>query len=67
MIGDLLQRVNDHERIKLFLTNSTLATLFSFFSKSIEEILAAAFQAAAYTKINCRYSLSTIIPGNLAF
>lgn len=32
MIGDLLQRVQDHERIKLFLTNSTLATLFSFFN-----------------------------------
>ncbi len=32
MIGDLLQRVHDHERIKLFLTNSTLATLFSFFN-----------------------------------
>ena len=32
MIGDLLQRVHDHERIKVFLTNSTLATLFSFFS-----------------------------------
>ncbi len=32
MIGDLLQRINDHERIKLFLTSSTLATLFSFFN-----------------------------------
>lgn len=32
MIGDLLQRIHDHERIKLFLTNSTLATIFSFFN-----------------------------------
>ncbi len=32
MIGDLLQRVYDHERIKNFLTTSTLITLFSFFN-----------------------------------
>jgi ATP-binding cassette, subfamily B, bacterial len=32
MIGDLLQRVYDHERIKTFLTTSTLLTLFSFFN-----------------------------------
>ncbi len=30
MIGDLLQRVYDHDRIKQFLTNSTLVTIFSF-------------------------------------
>ncbi len=32
MIGDLLQRINDHRRIEEFLTNSTLTTLFSFFN-----------------------------------
>jgi len=32
MIGDLLQRVYDHDRIKTFLTTSTLVTLFSFFN-----------------------------------
>lgn len=30
MIGDLLQRINDHRRVEEFLTNSTLITLFSF-------------------------------------
>ena len=32
MIGDLLQRINDHKRIELFLANSTLMTIFSFFN-----------------------------------
>lgn len=30
--GDLLQRINDHDRIERFLTDSTLTTLFSFFN-----------------------------------
>lgn len=29
MIGDIMQRINDHERIEIFLTNSTLNILFS--------------------------------------
>lgn len=29
-IGDIMQRIGDNERIKLFLTGSTLTTLFSF-------------------------------------
>lgn len=32
MIGDLLQRIGDHQRIELFLTSTTLNILFSFFS-----------------------------------
>jgi len=32
LIGDLLQRINDHRRIEMFLTSSTLATLFSMFN-----------------------------------
>jgi ATP-binding cassette, subfamily B, bacterial len=32
MIGDLLQRINDHYRIETFLTSNTLNTLFSLFS-----------------------------------
>ncbi len=32
MIGDLLQRINDHKRIEIFLTNSTLMAIFSFFN-----------------------------------
>ena len=30
MIGDLMQRIGDHQRIEAFLTSSTLNTLFSF-------------------------------------
>jgi len=32
MVGDLLQRINDHKRIELFLTGSTLSAIFSFFN-----------------------------------
>lgn len=32
MIGDLLQRISDHRRIELFLTNSTLNIIFSMFN-----------------------------------
>lgn len=39
MIGDLLQRIHDHDRIESFLTNSTLITLFSFFNLIIFSIV----------------------------
>ena len=32
MIGDLLQRIGDHNRIETFLTTSTLTIIFSFFN-----------------------------------
>ena len=32
MTGDLLQRIQDHKRIELFLTGSTLSAIFSFFN-----------------------------------
>ncbi|MEM6964731.1 MAG: cysteine peptidase family C39 domain-containing protein, partial [Bacteroidota bacterium] len=32
MTGDLLQRIQDHKRIELFLTGSTLSAVFSFFN-----------------------------------
>lgn len=32
MTGDLLQRINDHQRVERFLTAQTLSTLFSVFS-----------------------------------
>ncbi|MFL1896002.1 peptidase domain-containing ABC transporter [Aquimarina sp. 2-A2] len=32
MTGDLMQRINDHQRIEKLLTNSSLNTLFSFFN-----------------------------------
>ena len=31
-VGDILQRIGDHERIKNFMTGATLTTLFSFFN-----------------------------------
>lgn len=31
-VGDIMQRIGDNERIKSFLTSSTLTTLFSFFN-----------------------------------
>jgi len=32
MTGDLLQRIQDHKRIELFMTGSTLSAIFSFFN-----------------------------------
>jgi ATP-binding cassette subfamily B protein len=32
LTGDLMQRINDHSRIELFMTSSSLSTLFSFIS-----------------------------------
>lgn len=32
MTGDIMQRINDHSRVEKLLTNSSLATLFSFFN-----------------------------------
>lgn len=32
MVGDIIQRIGDHDRIKNFLTGSSISTLFSFVS-----------------------------------
>lgn len=32
LMGDILQRVNDHERVEQFLTTQTLSIVFSLFS-----------------------------------
>ena len=32
MTGDIMQRINDHKRIEILLTNSTLSILFSLFN-----------------------------------
>ncbi len=32
MVGDIIQRIGDHDRIKTFLTGSSISTLFSFVS-----------------------------------
>ncbi|MEO0775830.1 MAG: peptidase domain-containing ABC transporter [Bacteroidota bacterium] len=48
MIGDLLQRINDHRRIEEFLTNSTLITLFSFFNLLIFSIVLLIYNALIF-------------------
>lgn len=39
MVGDLLQRINDHNRIESFLTQSTLSAIFSAFNLIIFSIV----------------------------
>jgi len=39
MVGDILQRINDHTRIQSYLTNSSLSILFSFFNLFIFSIV----------------------------
>ncbi len=41
MVGDIMQRIGDHERIKNFLTGSSISTLFSFVSFFIFAIVLA--------------------------
>lgn len=41
MVGDIIQRIGDHERIKTFLTGSSISTLFSFVSFFIFSIVLA--------------------------
>lgn len=48
MIGDLLQRVYDHERIKQFLTTSTLVTIFSFFNMIVFGIVLAIYDGLIF-------------------
>lgn len=43
MIGDLLQRINDHHRIEQFLSTSTLTILFSFFNFIIFGVILAIY------------------------
>jgi ATP-binding cassette subfamily B protein len=43
MTGDLLQRVNDHDRIKLLLTTATLATIFSSFNLVVFGVVLAVY------------------------
>ncbi|MGB1217227.1 MAG: cysteine peptidase family C39 domain-containing protein, partial [Saprospiraceae bacterium] len=39
MTGDILQRINDHKRIEVFLTSTTLSTVFSVFTLIIFSIV----------------------------
>ena len=41
MVGDIIQRIGDHDRIKNFLTGSSISTLFSFVSFFIFAIVLA--------------------------
>jgi len=43
MIGDLLQRIGDHNRIESFLTSSTLNTLFSFINLIVFGVVLAIY------------------------
>ena len=55
MIGDLLQRVYDHERIKTFLTTSTLITLFSFFNLIVFGIVLLIYNGYIFLSfVSCR-------------
>ncbi len=45
MTGDILQRINDHDRIQSFLTGSSLSTLFSIFNILIFGIVILIYNA----------------------
>ncbi|MEO1513550.1 MAG: peptidase domain-containing ABC transporter [Bacteroidota bacterium] len=49
MIGDLLQRITDHDRIERFLTNSTLLTLFSFFNLVVFSIVLLIYDVVIFS------------------
>jgi len=44
LIGDILQRIDDHQRIESFLTSSTLSTLFSMFNLLVFGLILAVFK-----------------------
>jgi ATP-binding cassette subfamily B protein len=48
MVGDLLQRINDHARVKDFLTTSTLSTIFSLFNLVIFGIVLFIFNPTIF-------------------
>jgi ATP-binding cassette, subfamily B, bacterial len=49
MTGDILQRVNDHNRIEQFLTGSTLNFFFSFISLVVFSIVLLAYNTLIFT------------------
>lgn len=44
MLGDIMQRIGDHNRIESFLTSSTLNTIFSFITFIVFSIVLAIYQ-----------------------
>ncbi len=57
VIGDILQRINDHRRVKSFLTSSSLSVLFSCFNF----IVFGAVLAFFYLPIFLIFLLSTVL------
>jgi ATP-binding cassette subfamily B protein len=48
MMGDILQRINDHRRIETFLTSSTLTTVFSLLNLVIFSIVLALYNGVIF-------------------
>ena len=48
-IGDIMQRIGDHERIKNFMTGTTLTTLFSFFNFIVFAVVLAYYNLTILT------------------
>ncbi len=48
MVGDILQRINDHKRVENFLTSSTLSTIFSLLNIFIFGIILAIYNMGIF-------------------
>ncbi len=57
VIGDILQRIGDHNRVKNFITSSSLTTLFSLFNFVVFGIVLAVFSM----KIFALYFIATLL------
>lgn len=60
MIGDILQRIDDHERIESFLTTSTLSILFSTFNLIVFGVVLAVYHYHLFL-IYCLASLLYVL------
>jgi ATP-binding cassette subfamily B protein len=49
MVGDILQRINDHSRVKDFLTTSTLSSIFSFFNLLVFGLVLFIYNTTIFT------------------
>ncbi len=52
LVGDLLQRMNDHERVESFLTAQSLNVLFLVFNLLIFSVLLSQYEESGSTVIN---------------
>ena len=48
LMGDILQRINDHERVEHFLTSQTLTIAFSIFSMGVFGIVLCCYNSAIF-------------------